>query len=532
MHELAHPIPIPHEGEVLYDIRSLGFTYPNGRTSLTDIDLTICRGDRIALVGQNGAGKTTLVKHLNGLLQPGTGRVLYKGKPLTGDHLRSARLEIGLFFQDPDDQLFCNTVYEDVAFGPMNQGLSRLATDAAVDRALTQTGLSDMARKAPHHLSYGQKKRAALATLLAMSPEALILDEPTANLDPRQEAVFMALLESFPGTLIIISHDLIFLYNICPRVVVLDQGRIHHNFRMKDLVAHRESLREHGLDFSFRFSCCRDGDHGHAHAHGPEKTDPPGDPSKPPLLRLAGYRFAYPDGTEALRGVDLTIHEGDTLAVLGENGAGKTTLLSCLMGILRGRGTYEFKGEPVTSDRHQDMWREIGMVFQNSADQLFCPTCYDEVAFGPRHLGLPADEVEGRVRSALADVALEGCEDRVPLHMSGGERKRLAIACVLSMAPKVLILDEPTAGLDPRSEELLMDILRNLPTTKILVSHDIFLISSLTRRTIVMHRGMIIRDYPTRAFLSDDGLTSLNQLAFTYKNDCSAEIMALQNGRP
>jgi energy-coupling factor transporter ATP-binding protein EcfA2 len=524
----------------LFEIQSLVYHYPDGHAALNGIDLTFYQGERIALVGQNGAGKTTLVKHLNGLQRPQSGTVLYQGKPIEGEHLVAARLQIGMLFQDPDDQLFCNTLDEDVAFGPQNQDLSRRVVENRILISLRKLGLEPLRYKAPHHLSYGQKKRAACATLLAMNPEVLVLDEPTANLDPRQEKLFVELLGEFTGTLICISHDLPFLYGLCSRAVVLEKGKIHHDFSMQDLVSHRDYLREHGLDFTFRLSCCRDdGEHPEEHpAHSVASAISIAVPrhdaarqeafNSQTLMRLQEYSYRYPDGTWGVRGAGMAIRDGESVAIAGENGAGKSTLVSCLAGILEGEGVYAFAGKPVLGKYRKELWRHIGLVFQDPADQLFCPSCREEVAFGPKQLRLASAEIKTRVEEALALVRLTGFEGRVPHHLSAGERKRLALAAVLSMRPQVLILDEPTANLDPRSEELLCEILQQLKVTKLLISHDIDIISLLCERTLVMHGGRLIRDYSTSAFLNDGQLISINGLDYTFKNACCREIMKLQ----
>jgi len=220
MHDLATDVEVPKEGQNLFQLRSLSFSYADGHRALQDIDLDIFPGDRIALVGQNGAGKTTLVRHLNGIYTNQAGSLLYKGQSIQGDNLIRARRQVGILFQDPDDHLFNNTIYEDVAFGPMNQGLARDEVDERVRKALEMVGLDNLMFKAPHNLSYGQKKRAAFAAIMAMEPEVLILDEPTANLDSKQEEIFVQLLQDFGGTLICISHDLLFLYGLCSRAKV------------------------------------------------------------------------------------------------------------------------------------------------------------------------------------------------------------------------------------------------------------------------------------------------------------------------
>ncbi|MDT8424169.1 MAG: ABC transporter ATP-binding protein, partial [Desulfuromonadales bacterium] len=506
--------------------------YPNGHPALERINLKIAAGDRIALVGQNGSGKSTLARLLAGLHRPSHGSLHWKGEPHS-----APRPSIGLLFQDPDDQLFCNTLYEDVAFGPLNQGRDRQVVDHQVRRVLHEVGLAELMFKAPHQLSYGQKKRAALATVLAMDPEVLILDEPTANLDPRQEEVFLQLLKDFHGTLICISHDLLFLFELCPRAVVLDRGQIHHDYTLQELVAQRDALREHGLDFSFRFdrrmppSNLSGNDSALPGTRGSTAPVVAAAPvvATAPLIELRDLTYNYPDGTHALRGVDLAINARDTLAIVGENGAGKTTLLSCLMGILPAHGDYLFAGQAVERKGRKRLWKQIGMVFQDSADQLFCPSCAAEIAFGPRQMGLTTDEIERRVAVALAAVRLTGYEERVPLHLSGGERKRLALASVLSMQPEVLILDEPSAGLDPEGEELLLEIVAALDVTKILVSHDLFFVDRLTTRTIVLHQGRVQRDYATTDFFADQQLNDLNRLDFGYRGRSGMEIQQLQH---
>jgi energy-coupling factor transporter ATP-binding protein EcfA2 len=448
---------------------------------------------------------------------------------LTGDYLDRSRLEIGLLFQDPDDQLFGYTLLDDAAFGPRNQGLVLQEAEQAARHALQRVGLSDKAYKAPHNLSFGQKKRAALAGLLAMQPEVLLLDEPTANLDPHQEQVFLDLLRDFAGTLICISHDLIFLYELCDRAVVLDQGRIEHDYSMRELVSQRQALRMHGLDFSFRLVVA------------PTTSDaPPSDtiPCSPssdgasiaqPLVDLRDYAYRYPDGTLALCDIDLSFQAGERISIVGENGAGKTTLLSCLLGLCQGQGEFLFETKPVTRRRRKDLWRQVGMVFQDCADQLFCPSVEEEIAFGLHQLGYSQTECRQRVEQVLSMVRLEGFEERVPLHLSGGERKRLALACVLAMEPKLLILDEPTAGLDPQVEELLLTILLDLDVTLLLVSHDMFFVGELTRRTLVMHQGRILEDVPSQVFLQDKRLGSLNGLAYAYRQRSSSAIHRLQH---
>ncbi len=528
---------IPVESEIpLFDLDALSFCYPDGTHALRDVSLKIYPGDRIALVGRNGSGKTTLVKHLNGLHSCQEGSISYNGHTLTESMLAELRLSTGVLFQDPDDHLFCNTLYDDVAFGPMNQGFDEDTVISRVLEQLAAVGLEKLCYKPAHLLSYGQKKRAAFAAIMAMHPEVLILDEPTANLDPLQEKIFKELLQEYSGTLIIISHDLLFLYDLCDRAVVMSEGAVHHDYSFDQLVSQRESLRQHGLDFTFRFSCFDHQQSVHVHHHYQQTHEHPVGaihaPSLepvPPLMEMQHYSFRYADGTLGLSDANLIIRRGDTLTLVGENGAGKSTLAACLLGLNQGKGYFFVEGQPVTNSLRKRLWRRVGMVFQNSADQLFTPSCREEVGFGPKQMGIKGDELNARVEEALAKVHLQGFADKVPLNMSGGERKRLAIAAALSMRPEILILDEPTASLDPDGEELLIEILENLGLTTILITHDLFFIERLSTRAIVMHQGTIIRDYSTAEFLADDHLQSVNGLDYSYKADCMRRIMALQN---
>ncbi len=524
----------------LFKLSDLTYTYPDGTRALNGISLDINQQDRVALVGRNGSGKSTLIRHLNGILPVQKGDLLYQGEPLSHKRTAELRLHVGILFQDPDSQLFCNTLYDDVAFGPMNQRKDRDEVDNLVRTCLSTVGLEPLMHKPAHRLSYGQKKRAAFASVLAMQPDVLILDEPTANLDPRQEKIFMDILIEFPGTLIIIDHDLLFLYEICDRAVVLSDGHIHHDVSMDELIRHQEALREHGLDFTFRFTCCghhhpdshnhHHHHHHHTHAHTGETMHLQPDESSPvPVLELQHYTFTYPDNSRGITDINLSINQGESLALIGENGAGKSTLASCLIGLNQGEGYLLCHGRQVTKKERRTLWQRVGMVFQNAADQLFCPSCWEEVAFGPQQMKLPKLEVEQRVKEALQHVRLIGYENRVPLNMSGGERKRLAIAAALAMQPEILILDEPTPSLDPRNEAILMEVLAALPVTKVLITHDLFFIRRLTQRTLVLHQGRIVRDYATDDFIADDHLQVINGLDYTYKNACFQKIHDMQH---
>ncbi len=229
-------------------VERLVFRYPNGHQALHGIDLRIEPGEKLALIGPNGAGKSTLMLHLNGIHLPTQGSVTIAGLPVTRENLGRIRALVGLVFQDPDDQLFSPTVYDDVAFGPIHMGLTKDDVDTRVARALAAVGLAGFERRQPFHLSLGQRKRAALATVLSMSPELLVLDEPSAGLDPRGRRELINLLRSLDQTLLVSTHDMRLVAEIFPRTVILDEGRIVADGPTPDLLADAALLEAHGLE--------------------------------------------------------------------------------------------------------------------------------------------------------------------------------------------------------------------------------------------------------------------------------------------
>jgi cobalt/nickel transport system ATP-binding protein len=240
-------------------VREVSYTYPDGQPALSGVDLTVAAGERVALLGPNGAGKTTLVLHLNGILT-GTGTVTVGGltvDPRDRAGLAEIRRRVGVVFQDPDDQLFLPTVAEDVAFGPANLGLRGDELRARVDSALAAVGMADQADRAPHHLSFGQKRRVAVAGVLAMDPELLVLDEPSSNLDPAARRELAEILQRLPVTVLMVTHDLPYAYQLCSRSVILDGGRIVADGRTEELLADAELLARHRLELPYGFSVGR-----------------------------------------------------------------------------------------------------------------------------------------------------------------------------------------------------------------------------------------------------------------------------------
>jgi cobalt/nickel transport system ATP-binding protein len=235
------------------DVRGLAFAYPDGHQALFGVDLHVHRGERVALLGPNGAGKTTLVLHLNGILTTGAGSVAVSGLPVTKANVPEIRRRVGIVFQDPDDQLFMGTVRADVAFGPANLGLTGDALEQRVQTALEQVGMAEYADRPPHHLSFGQRRRVAVATVLAMEPEILVLDEPSSNLDPASRRELADILRSLDVTVLMVTHDLPYALELCPRSVVLSDGSVVADGSTYDVLTDDALMHAHRLELPFGF---------------------------------------------------------------------------------------------------------------------------------------------------------------------------------------------------------------------------------------------------------------------------------------
>ncbi len=235
------------------EIADVTFAYPDGHAALRDVKLCIERGERVALLGPNGAGKTTLVLHLNGILAAQQGSVTVAGLAVEKPNLREIRRRVGIVFQDPDDQLFLGTVRQDVAFGPANHGLKGEALQRRVMDALDRVGMADFADRPPHHLSFGQRRRVAVATVLAMEPEILVLDEPSSNLDPASRRELADILRSLDVTVLMVTHDLPYALELCPRSVVLADGVVVADGATYDVLTDEPLMRSHRLELPFGF---------------------------------------------------------------------------------------------------------------------------------------------------------------------------------------------------------------------------------------------------------------------------------------
>jgi cobalt/nickel transport system ATP-binding protein len=240
----------------IVEAKNLKFTYPDTTHALLDISFHISHGESVAIVGANGAGKSTLLLHLNGYLTPTSGQVRIGDYPLTKETLQEVRRTVGMVFQDPDDQLFMSTVYDDVAFGPLNLGLPAAEVDSRVRKALETVGVLALKDRPPHRLSSGQKRRVAIATVLSMSPDILVMDEPTSGLDPRSRRRLIEMLQTFKHSKIIATHDLDMVLDLCERTIILNEGKIQADGKTSDIFQDEKLLTECHLDKPLRLQGC------------------------------------------------------------------------------------------------------------------------------------------------------------------------------------------------------------------------------------------------------------------------------------
>ena len=453
--------------------------------ALDDVTLEVCRGERVCVLGANGSGKSTLVSVICGLLAPDEGDVELAGHAVcTGGvpdlaAYRDARRQLGLVFQNPDDQIVTSVVADDVAFGPENLGVPRAQISVRVARELRRVAMEKYAHADPARLSGGQRQRVCIAGALAMEPAVLVLDEPSSLLDVRGRAAIMRVmgrLAAAGATLVHVTH---FMDEAlaADRVVVMQHGHVALEGTPDEVFAAKNAqvIEALGLEMPFEARLAvalrQAGAAGGAIAA-------PGAPSdeKPaacaacahtaePLAILArDLGFSYGPDAQALDGVSLEVPVRATTAIVGQTGSGKSTLLRLLCGLeAADAGSLTVCGINAATKRgRRQVRRAVGYVMQHPERQLFAQTVAEDVAFGPRNQGLSAAEVEGRVAHALDLVGLADRRDASPFELSGGQQRLAAIAGVLAMEPELLVLDEPTAGLDPRGRARLRALMADL----------------------------------------------------------------------
>lgn len=536
-------------------VENLHYTYQregHAVQALRGVDLTIAPGEYVVLLGHNGSGKSTLAKHLNALLLPSSGEVWVKEwNTKARANLREIRRTVGMVFQHPDNQIVATIVEEDVAFGPENLGVPRPEILRRVDWALDSVEMQLYRQRAAHQLSGGQKQRICIAGVLAMQPDVIVLDEATAMLDPLGRSEVLAIVRRLNraqgATIVAVTHFMREAVD-ADRIVVMEHGRVVLQGPPREVFQQVDLLRSLHLDvphvselaLALRrtvptfpsnlltpaevveavIDFCREAtpaqESGGSEVPAPltspvadaaEQQPPAAHPAPlpgpvmAPVLALEHVAYWYMRGTplevQAVRDISITVHRGEVVGIIGHTGSGKSTAIQHFNGLLRPHsGTAVVVGADLNAPDIdlRAIRRRVGLVFQLPEAQLFEQFVGDDVAYGPRKLGLSREEVRARVRHAMETVGLpfEEFKDRLTFTLSGGQMRRAALAGVLALEPEVLVLDEPTAGLDPEARRLLMRHILALHAqglTLVIVSHNMEELAEICDRLYVISDG-------------------------------------------
>ena len=482
------------------EISGLTYTYANrSAPALRDVSLT-CRAGEITLIaGRSGSGKSTLIRCVNGLIpqayKNGTlaGDIRCFDERVTGMSLAHLSQRIGTVMQDPDKQVVATKVFNEIAFGLENLGLPRDEILKRVDEAAALLHIAHLLQRDTHSLSGGEQQKVVIAAVLAMQPRALLLDEPLASLDPpsAQEAlrVFRRLADAGVAVMMI-EHRVADALRIQPeRCIELDAGAVVFAGDAKEFLA-RQARPEpvEGLNVAQHSSRITQ------HA----------------TIEFKRVHFAYPNSQQPqVNDVSLDVQAGDVIALMGANGAGKSTLCRLAIGLLRpSAGQVRVDGADGAGMTVAQIVRKVGYIFQNPAVMLFANTLREELSFGPRNIGMPEAQIEPAVIEAMHVAGLEDIPlDHSPFGLSFGQQKRAALAGVLAMQPQVLIMDEPTAGLDDETAARMMERLLAsplAPKTIIMVTHDMRLARTVANRAVLMADGAIVADGAPADVLSDE----------------------------
>jgi len=528
-------------------LNNVSFRYEGSEhRAVEDVSLEIDGGEFVVLMGRTGAGKTTLARCLTGAVPnfyPGdfSGNVSAEGCNPTALGPAETAHCVGMVFEDFESQLFSTNVSLEVAFGPENLGVPQLQIEETISSSLREVGLDGFEDREPSALSGGEKQRLAIAATLAMDSKMLILDEPTTDLDPLGKQELYGVLDKLTDgrkTLLLIEHEAEAATK-ADRVILMKDGKIEAVGGPQEILCRPELLEEHGvrshdsvkllsalgessppLDVEGavtrlgkigskfddqKYSQLLDAEKRRESSYGEE------------IIRVEGLRHIYPGGNEALRGVDFAVRKGEFVALLGHNGSGKTTLAKHLNGLLAPtEGRVLLDSRPVSDFPLSHVARRVGYVFQNPDHQIFSATVADEVAFAPTNFGLPSEEIKARVQEALDATGLVGRENQDPFHVTKGERQRVAVAGVLAGAPEVIILDEPTTGLDLDEQRSIMELLKRLNEeghTVIIITHTVWVAAQYAHRIALMTEGRILADDGARRVFGMDEALSAARVA-------------------
>ena len=494
----------------LIEVCSVSFSYGKNNTgrALNRVSFFVTRGERVAILGHNGSGKSTLSKIMGGIIDPTEGSCLVNGKDIREMEFRELRGTIGMLFQDPENQIVAAMLEDDVAFAPENQGLSPDEIQLRVDMAIEQTDMLKKKDSAVSALSGGEKQRAALAGVLAANVECLILDEPTAMLDPsgrRKIEKVLRYLHAEGMTIIQITHQLeAESFSDIQKVIVLSEGQIKWQGDVNDFWDNAEILGFTVPDsLKIKRLCDSKGiifPQGLAnHIHRQQKEEPQNDYHDKFLVD--GLSFRYDEKRYALKDIHADIHAGEWLSVIGRSGSGKSTLIQHLNALYKiQEGKIYFDGQPLPQKGEEvhTLRQRTGLVFQNPEDQLFSATVKEELEFAPKNAGFKGEALNQSVIFGLECAGLSrDFLTRNPIALSGGERRLVAIASVLSAKPEVIVLDEPLAGLDASYQRKILGMLAKLRDegrTVVTVTHDLDMALHYSDRILLLRDSRVINE--------------------------------------
>ncbi|HME51224.1 MAG TPA: ABC transporter ATP-binding protein [Candidatus Lokiarchaeia archaeon] len=524
------------ENNPIIEIKDLSFTYQNQKIPVLDgINACFYPGTISIICGPTGSGKTTLIRLLNGLIPhfyegTMTGEVIVDGINTMSTSTAKLAQVVGMVFQNPDNQLVASSCEREIAFGPENLGLPRPEIKERVEFVMQLLKLHDIKDSSPNELSGGQKQKVAIASALALRPKILVFDEPTSNLDPETTGKLVEIIglirEQLNTTIIIVEHHLEPFLAIATHVMCMNDGRIVLHDET-DRVIKEDAFYELGVqvpvilkifnrlikDRVYEGPMSPDMDHGMeilrnlVSSQGPSNQDTSvsragknfiGNDDQRTTVLFDTVSFQYPDGPLALKNVYAEIEAGSCVAIIGKNGAGKTTFVKCINGLIKPTSGKVVVDNVTTKDVSvAQMARKVGLVFQNSDNQLFATSVKEELEFSLKNIGIPEGEREQKIDDTLANLNLVKFKEKSPFLLSGGERKRVAIASLTCMNQPVFIADEPTQGQDEIQRKNIESILQEMQVNKktvLIITHDLDFIMHLATRILIFDEGRILID--------------------------------------
>ncbi len=539
------------------EVKDVSFAYPDMHyNALNKMNLDVHDGELVVLMGKSGAGKSTLCRTLNALIPRfynamfyGTVEIL--NERTLGKEVFELAKDIGMVFQDFESQLFSTNVELECAFGPENFCVPRNEIFNRIKESLLKVGLIGFEKRNPTTLSGGEKQRLAIASVLAMKPKILVMDEPTTDLDPLGKLeifVICELLKEEGITLLLVEHEIEIAYH-ADKIILMDRGEMVLEGKPDEVLRKVRLLEKCGIRppqtpklfqeleykkklpitpqeayqiFKHQNWQIPEGRYNVLKWQDAKRMEQYFDP----VIEIADLEYAYPDGEKVLNGIDLTIRQGEFVAILGQNGSGKTTLIKHFNGLLKPtKGNILISGINTRRRKVSNLSKEVGFIFQNPDCQIFENTIFDEVAFGPRNLGIEEREVSKRVYDALSAVQLEAYENDDPFALTKGEKQKLAVASILACTPKILILDEPTTGLDYHEIISIMNLLVELNKkghTIIIITHSMWVAAEYAHRIVVLAEGKIILDDIPRMIFREEATLKQSHLLIP-------EIISLSN---